>query len=180
MKTSVRTTSVQELHQRQTTGEPIALIDVRTAGEFASGHVPGARNVPLGSPALQAILREGMDRASEYFVICQSGGRSRNCCEAFAAAGMTEVTSVEGGTAAWAAAGFPLERSAGGGGVISLERQVRIAAGLLIVTGCALGWWVHPGFFGLAAFVGAGLTVAGLTDFCGMGLLLARMPWNRG
>jgi hypothetical protein len=61
-----------------------------------------------------------------------------------------------------------------------LERQVRIAAGLLVVLGIVLGWLVHPGCFGLSAFVGTGLIYAGVTDRCGMGLLLARMPWNRG
>ena len=63
--------------------------------------------------------------------------------------------------------------------MISLERQVRIAAGSLVVLGTALGAFVHPGFLALAAFVGAGLVFAGITDTCGMGLLLARMPWNR-
>ena len=62
---------------------------------------------------------------------------------------------------------------------MSLERQVRIAAGTLVVLGTVLGLTVHPGFIGLSAFVGAGLIFAGVTDTCGMGLLLARMPWNR-
>ena len=66
-----------------------------------------------------------------------------------------------------------------GAKVISLERQVRIAAGLLVLVAVTLGWLVHPAFLGLAAFVGAGLVFAGVTDTCGMGLLLARMPWNR-
>ena len=77
---------------------------------------------------------------------------------------------------ACAQAGLPLVR---GKQVISLERQVRIAAGSLVLTGVILGWFVHPIFFGLSAFVGAGLVFAGVTDTCGMGLLLARMPWNR-
>ena len=67
----------------------------------------------------------------------------------------------------------------GGSRVISLERQVRIAAGSLVLLGVALGLLVHPAFIGLAAFVGAGLVFAGVTDWCGMGLLLARMPWNQ-
>lgn len=84
--------------------------------------------------------------------------------------------SVEGGTLAWEGAGLPVVR---GRRVISLERQVRIAAGALVVAGVLLGWLVHPAFLGLSAFVGAGLVFAGVTDTCGMGLLLARMPWNR-
>ena len=83
---------------------------------------------------------------------------------------------MEGGTLACVEAGLPVVR---GRKAISLERQVRIAAGLLVLLGALLGWLVHPAFVGLSAFVGAGLVFAGVTDTCGMGLLLARMPWNR-
>jgi hypothetical protein len=86
------------------------------------------------------------------------------------------VVNVEGGTQAWDQAGLPVIR---GEKTISLERQVRIAAGLLVVSGTALGAFVHPYFLGLAAFVGAGLVFAGITDTCGMGMILARMPWNQ-
>ena len=86
-----------------------------------------------------------------------------------------ELIIVAGGTSAWESAGLPVNK---GKGVISLERQVRIGAGLLVLAGVALGHFVHPGFYGLSAFVGAGLTFAGITDFCGMGLILAKMPWN--
>jgi len=178
--TLTRAISVQELHRRQAAGGRCEVIDVRTPAEFAAAHVPGARNLPLGSPGLAAWAHElptGGDEA--FFVICQSGGRSRRCCDELAATGVRNAVSVEGGTQAWAEAGLPLEHVAGAGGVISLERQVRIAAGALVLVGCGLGWWLHAGFFGLAALVGAGLVFAGVTDFCGMGLLLARMPWNR-
>jgi hypothetical protein len=86
------------------------------------------------------------------------------------------VVNVEGGTQACESSGVPVVR---GKKAISLERQVRIAAGSLVLTGVTLGWLVHPGFFGLSAFVGAGLVFAGITDTCGMGMLLARMPWNQ-
>jgi rhodanese-related sulfurtransferase len=84
---------------------------------------------------------------------------------------------VEGGTAGWIKAGLPVERRAVAG--ISLERQVRIAAGFLVLAGTALGFFWHPALLGLSAFVGAGLMFAGITDICGMAMLLARMPWNR-
>ena len=87
------------------------------------------------------------------------------------------MVNVEGGTAAWQAAGLPVVE---GKKTMSLERQVRIAAGSLIVTGVAIGHFVHPGGYGLSAFVGAGLVFAGITDTCGMGMLIAKMPWNRG
>ena len=83
---------------------------------------------------------------------------------------------MEGGTSAWQSAGLPVVK---GKQVMSLERQVRIAAGALVVLGAVIGHFVHPGGFALSAFVGAGLVFAGITDTCGMGMLIARMPWNR-
>ena len=97
--------------------------------------------------------------------------------EKFRAAGFTNAISVEGGTTAWEKVGLPVVR--GATRVISLERQVRIAAGSLVLLGVLLGWLVHPTFFALSAFVGAGLVFAGITDWCGMGMLLAKMPWNQ-
>ena len=93
------------------------------------------------------------------------------------AAGYPNVVSVQGGTEAWERAGLPVVR--GTATVMSLKRQVRIGAGSLVLLGTALGFLVHPAFFGLSAFVGAGLVFAGVTDWCGMGLLLAKFPWNR-
>jgi predicted branched-subunit amino acid permease len=75
------------------------------------------------------------------------------------------------------AAGLPVVK--GSKSAISIERQVRIGAGSLVLIGVILGFLIHPAFFGLTAFIGAGLVFAGVTDWCGMGLLLARAPWNR-
>jgi rhodanese-related sulfurtransferase len=111
----------------------------------------------------------------ELYVVCQSGSRGRQACERFLKAGYRNVVNVEGGINAWVAAGLPAVQ---GKSTISLERQVRISAGSLVLLGVALSF-VHPAFIGLSAFVGAGLLVAGLTDTCGMALLLARMRWNR-
>jgi len=110
------------------------------------------------------------------YLICRSGSRATKAAEQFVAAGISEVVVVEGGTAAWEKAGLPVVR---GKKCMSLERQVRLAAGTLVLTGVGLGWWVHPYLFGLSAFVGAGLVFAGITDWCGMGMLLSKMPWNR-
>jgi rhodanese-related sulfurtransferase len=171
--------SVQELARRRVTRDEIELIDVRSPGEFAHGHVPGARNVPLGSAESGELARAFRGPSAGLAVICESEGRAKRCCEALLAAGREDVHLVEGGTAAWRAAGFPIERAASARTVISIERQVRIAAGTFVLVGCALGYFVHPGWFGVAAFIGAGLVFAGVTDFCGMGLVLARMPWNQ-
>jgi rhodanese-related sulfurtransferase len=110
------------------------------------------------------------------YVICQSGNRSSKACGAFVAAGFNNVVNVDGGTTAWNKAGLPVNR---GKKAVSLERQVRIAAGLLVFAGTALGVFVHEYWLGLPAFVGAGLTFAGITDTCAMGMLIAKMPWNQ-
>lgn len=167
----------QELSQLRQSGKPLDLIDVRTPVEFREVHVEFARNVPLDRLDPQAIQEERNGSAAQpLYVICRSGSRGKQACEKLLAAGIANVVNVEGGTLACEAAGLPLVR---GQKTISLERQVRIAAGILVLIGSALGFWVHPYFIGLAAFVGAGLMFAGITDTCGMGMLLARMPWNQ-
>jgi rhodanese-related sulfurtransferase len=159
-------------------GTNIDLIDVRTPIEFQELHVTNARNVPLDQldPATLMQSRNG-SRQEPVYVICRSGGRGKQACEKFLKAGFTNVVNIEGGTLACEQAGLPVVR---GKKTISLERQVRIAAGSLLLLGALLSWLIHPAFVGLSAFVGAGLIFAGVTDTCGMGLLLARMPWNRG
>jgi rhodanese-related sulfurtransferase len=151
---------------------PVPLIDVRTPAEFEEVHVAFARNVPLDRLDPQALG----DPAAPVYVVCRSGSRGQKACEKLLAAGFANVANVEGGTLACVEAGLPVVR---GRKTISLERQVRIAAGSLVLLGVLLGVLAHPGFLGLAGFVGAGLVFAGITDTCGMGLLLARMPWNR-
>ena len=166
-----------ELHHLYQSGESIDLIDVRTPVEFREAHVQFARNVPLDRLDPKAVFdtRDG-DIEQPLYVVCRSGNRSQQACEKFAAAGFKNVISVEGGTLACEKTGLPITR---GAKAISLERQVRIAAGALVLLGAVLGFWVHPYWIGLSAFVGAGLIFAGITDTCGMGMLLARMPWNQ-
>lgn len=152
------------------------LIDVRTPAEYEQIHAQGARLVPLHTLDPNAILAARSDADAPLFVICRSGGRSAKAVEQLRAAGCMRAVSVEGGTDAWEQSGLPVVR--GKGKTISLERQVRIVAGLIVLLGASLAWWVHPAFVGICAFIGAGLTFAGVTDWCGMGMLLARMPWN--
>lgn len=158
-------------------GKKVDLIDVRTPVEFGEVHVDLARNVPLDrlDPANLMQGRNGSAQEPLY-LICHSGSRSEQACRRFLEAGFTTVINVQGGTLAVAEAGVAVIR---GKKAVSLERQVRIAAGSFVLTGVVLGWLVHPYLFGLAAFVGAGLVFSGITDTCGMGLVLARMPWNR-
>lgn len=155
----------------------VGLIDVRTPAEFREVHLGIARNVPLGRLDPAAFMRARTNGCEQpLYVICQSGGRGRQACEMFYKAGFTSVINVEGGTSACIATGLPIVR---GPKTISLERQVRIAAGSLVLLGLLLSWLVHPAFVFLSAFVGAGLVFAGITDTCGMGMILARMPWNQ-
>ncbi len=172
------TLSPAETHRRVSGGEAADLLDVRTPAEFAAQHAAGARSLPLDRLDAAAFLRERESAgARTIYLLCQSGKRAAMAAEKLTAAGCCTAVVVEGGTAAWVAAGLPCEST--GRGVISLERQVRIAAGALVLTGIVLGWFVHPLFVWLSAFVGAGLIFAGITDFCGMGLLMAKMPWNQ-
>lgn len=171
------TISPQELMKLRQSGQPVELLDVRTPVEFREVHVEFARNVPLDQLDAQAINDRRRGTAEQpLFVVCRSGSRAKQACEKLVAAGLANVVNVEGGTIACEAAGLPVVR---GKKAISLERQVRIAAGALVVTGAALGFWVHPYWIGLAAFVGVGLIFAGITDTCGMAMILARMPWNQ-
>jgi rhodanese-related sulfurtransferase len=157
--------------------QPVEVIDVRMPVEYREVHAKIAKNVPWDSLNPQNIMQARNGSSQEpLYVICQSGNRSSKACQKFLEAGYGNVVSVDGGTKAWDEAGLPVVR---GKKTISLERQVRIAAGFLVLLGSFLGYFVHPYFIGLSAFVGAGLMFSGITDTCGMGLILARMPWNQ-
>lgn len=173
----LQTISAAEFAQRHKAGKACELIDVRTPSEFRAAHVEFARNIPLDQLDPEAIIRERNPNCGDpLFVICLKGGRSRQACESFLQKGLTNVVSVEGGTSACELTDLPIVR---GAKAISLERQVRLAAGSLVLLGVILGFTLNHGFFGLSAFVGAGLVFAGITDTCGMGILLSKMPWNQ-
>jgi len=157
-------------------GPGAELIDVRTPAEFREVHAAGARNIPLDALDPQAVMSQRNGKNGPLYLICRSGNRAASACRKFVDAGFSDVVNVEGGTQAWEHAGLPVVR---GKKTISLERQVRIAAGFLVLLGAVLGYFVHPYFIGLSAFVGAGLMFAGITDTCGMGMMLAKMPWNQ-
>lgn len=167
-----------EVAGRRSRGLSVDLIDVRTPVEYGEVHAEGARLIPLDRLDPAAVMNSrGASAGEPLYVICKSGSRSARAVEKFRSAGFANVISVDGGTTAWERAGLPVVR--GTTKVISLERQVRIVAGSLVLIGAILGWLIHPAFFGLCAFVGGGLVFAGVTDWCGMGLLLAKMPWNQ-
>ena len=149
------------------------VIDVREPGEFAGKRWPGSVNVPLSRfDASAGQLPKGKPIA----VLCRSGRRSCDAADRLLALGFADIRVVEGGLLGCADGN--LEQ--GPGGVWAMERQVRMAAGSLVLLGTALGWLVHPAFWLLSAGVGAGLVFSAATDTCGMAAVLARLPWNKG
>ncbi len=172
---NVTTIAPDQLNKKITSGGQIDLIDVRTPVEFREVHAATAKNLPLDQ--LNAAEVSRLRNSTEtLYVICRSGSRGKQACEKLIGAGISNVVNVDGGTLAWEQAGLPVVR---GRKAMSLERQVRIAAGALVFTGAVLSVLVHPWWVGLSGFVGAGLMFAGITDTCGMAMVLARMPWNQ-
>src|SRR5450432_3177124 len=155
----MKTITPVELQTILTAQPSVPVIDVRTPVEFAEVHVPQARSIPLDELKPSSLQ---LQKDQPVYLLCRSGQRAAKAAEKFAKEGFVQPVVVEGGTVAWIGANLPVTRSAVK--VISLERQVRIVAGLLVLIGIVLGWLVHRGFFGLSAFVGAGLVFAGVTD----------------
>jgi rhodanese-related sulfurtransferase len=153
----------------------VRLLDVRTPGEFESAHISGAYNVPLDTlPEHTREIRTVTE--AQIVLVCQSGQRAGKAEDALRAAGMSNLHVLEGGVNAWIAAGYEIAR---GRKRISLERQVRIAAGALAATGGLLALFVNPLFAAIPAAIGSGLVFAGLTDTCLMGMMLSRLGYNR-
>ena len=166
----------KQLNDAIQSGKSITLLDVRTAAEYGEIHIPGSVLMPLDRLEPE-LVSDSVAQNRECVLICHSGKRAELACQKLQAAGCENLRVLDGGVAAWESAGLPLAR---GAKAVSLERQVRIAAGALVLLGVILGRWVHPGFYGISAFVGAGLVFAGVTDWCGMAMVLAKMPWNQG
>lgn len=149
-----------------------SLVDVRSPDEHAREHIAGALNIPLERLSSQSTPDGVM------IFHCRSGMRTSQAAPLLAEAGLgRECYILDGGISAWGNAGLPVEKIRGA--PIEMQRQVMIAAGLLVLLGTSLSLIVSPSWIWLAIFVGAGLTVAGVTGFCGMARLLAVMPWNR-
>ncbi|MFG2512278.1 rhodanese-like domain-containing protein [Streptomyces sp. NPDC048584] len=157
----------------------LTIIDVRTPGEYAGGHLPGALNIPLDriQRALPDI-RHAAERGDLLFV-CASGARSENAGRILAENGVTAAT-LSGGTGAWAADGHELHRPQGASRATwGMERQVRLTAGVIVLLGLLLGYVVHPAFQLLSAGIAGGLVFSALTNTCGMAAVLAKLPHNR-
>ena len=147
-------------------------IDVRSVAEFAAGHIPGAINIPMEEMASRL---SDLHPEIPIVLICKGGTRA-GMVASFLKQCRKDVSILEGGTSAWAREGLSLVVSAKT--TWALERQVRLIAGLLVAAGALLALTVHPYWVLLSGFIGLGLTFAGLTDICAMGMLLGKMPWN--
>jgi rhodanese-related sulfurtransferase len=153
----------------------VRLLDVRTPGEYESRHIPGAYNVPLDTLHEHAAeIRATVD--VPVVLICQSGNRAQRAEAALKDCTMTNLHVLEGGMNSWIGAGQAVNR---GADRLSLERQVRIAAGSLAAAGALLALLVNPWWALLPAFVGSGLVFAGVTDTCGLAMVLSKLPYNR-
>jgi rhodanese-related sulfurtransferase len=173
----VTATTVLAPEQAHARLHELTVIDVRTPGEYASGHLPGAHNIPLDhlDEALSA-LRCVADRG-DLLVVCASGARSSRACERLAEHDITAAT-LTGGTSAWTQLGHDIHRPAGARAVWAMERQVRLAAGSLVLAGLAAGrQWPRARL--LSAGIAGGLVFSAVTDTCGMARVLAKLPHNR-
>ncbi|MGI8545034.1 MAG: rhodanese-like domain-containing protein [Aridibacter sp.] len=164
--------TVLELNEELNSGK-VNLIDVREYGEFANGRVKEAENIPL---AEVGKLHEQLETSKKVYVMCRTGRRSEQARDILKAVGFNDVTNVRGGLQAWKNAGFATEKDENA--PWEIERQVRLAAGALVLVGFFLGM-VHWSFLFITAFIGAGLVVSALTNSCTMGMILLKMPWNQ-
>lgn len=157
----------------------LCILDVRTAAEVQAANLPGCLHIPLHEltpERLQAELEKSGKDGSRVYLLCQGGKRAEMAADQLHGKVAAELCIIEGGMNAVRQSNIEIHNSSK---TMSLEQQVRTIAGSLVLIGVVLGTWVHPGFYGLCAFVGAGLVFAGVTDICAMGMLLAKAPWNK-
>lgn len=180
MSTQVSTISPQQLHEVKRHGRYAPVLDVRSVAEYRGGHIAGAQLIPIDALSADALAqtfkRPSLGREETLYITCHAGPRALQAAERLQRAGFNNVTLIEGGTRRWEELGLPVERC---GKTLSLERQIQIVIGSLLVLKVFLGFSVHELFFALTGMVGFGLIIAGTTRWCGMAKLIAHMPWNR-
>ncbi|MET8354771.1 MULTISPECIES: rhodanese-like domain-containing protein [unclassified Micromonospora] len=173
--TSPATLDTATLRALIAAGQAPRLLDVRTPGEFETSHIPGSYNVPLDLlKEHREELRHHLDE--DVVLVCRSGARAAQAEQALAGVGLPNLRVLNGGIMAWQAAHAPISQ---GKPRWNLERQVRLAAGSIVLASILASVFV-PGLKWIAGFIGAGLTFAALTNTCAMGMLLGKLPYNRG
>lgn len=166
----------KELQSSLQAGKNIVLIDVRTPVEHDEMHIAGSHLMPLDQ--LDAARVKSVAAHAEHcVVVCRSGGRASQAYQKLLGAGCENLVILDGGVLAWEASGLAVER--GERKVLPLMRQVQLVIGLLALIGSVLALTVNKNFALIPAFLGCGLTLAGSTGWCGLAILLSKMPWNR-
>lgn len=170
----ISVSSFKEVIDAEKNNSSVDFINVCTPAEYKEKHINGVRSVPLDE--IERHVQEFKDKKTIY-VHCRSGRRGVAAIEKLSALGVrAELVNVEGGILAWEEAGYGTAKISSR---LPLMRQTFIAAGALIIFAHILGLSASPLWFILSGAAGVGLFVAGLTGWCGMTLLLAKMPWNR-
>lgn len=164
-----------ELVRMRAADPAVHVIDVRTPGEFETGHIEGAYNVPLDLLGEHAHDLAALDH--HVVLVCQSGARATKALDQLVAAGKSNLRLLQGGMTAWTASGGHVART--NATRWPMERQVRLVAGSMVLTSIVASIGFPPVRY-VAGLVGAGLTFAAVTDTCGMGMVLAKLPYNRG
>lgn len=170
---TIKSIPVQDAHEKIKNKENV-LIDVRTQSEFEDHHINGSVNIPLDN--LLDFKEEIKTSKKQPIFVCKSGSRSSKACELLQKGVLDEVYSLEGGIDEWKESNFEINY---GKKHWSLERQVRFTAGTLIVIGIIGNILIHDNFKFLSLFIGIGLIFAAITNTCGLGILLSKMPWNQ-
>ncbi len=171
---SLKTVDAKTLKQWLDNGEAV-LVDVREPAENKAESIEGAALLPLSTISKASLPNYS---GKKLVIHCRKGGRGGSACEKLLAEDPSlEIYNLEGGISAWADAGYSIKSS--GKFFLPLDRQVQLTIGICVLTGSLLGYFVSTKFFLLTGFFGAGLTFAGLTGFCGLAMLLAKMPWNQ-
>ncbi|MFE9687404.1 rhodanese-like domain-containing protein [Streptomyces sp. NPDC006285] len=158
----------------------LTVIDVRTPGEYASGHLPDAHNIPLDHLQRALVALKDAATRTDLLIVCASGARSENAAKTLANHNIPAAT-LTGGTNAWAEHGHDLHYPRACDvpqNTWSMERQVRLTAGTIVLIGLALGL-LHPAFQLISAAIAGGLVFSALTNTCGMAVVLAKLPHNR-
>lgn len=181
MSTTVNVISAGDFVSIVSCEDKPVVIDVRTAAEFNNEYLGESINLPVQDAtglSLESCLSQcGCAGSETVYLLCGTGNRAQIAAKQLMKECANPLVVVDGGIATMKQIGITFKK--GAGSVISLERQVRIVAGSLVLLGVVLGFVLGSTFFGISAFVGAGLVFAGVTDTCAMGMMLARMPWNR-
>ena len=170
----IKQATVHEINELLDSGGECQVIDVREFSEFNNERIADAQLMPLSNFEKHA---DEIDHTKPVYLMCRSGNRAKNAAEKLASKGFTDIHVVEGGMVAWAGANLPVVT--GESKVWSLERQVRFAAGLFVLIGILLGAFFGPYLTLISALVGGGLMFSAATDTCAMGMVLAKMPWNK-